>query len=210
MPYPCFLLTPHPSTRIHLRRYVSGEGNPCPLPQGYHDAMTFFGDFDNPIPERYETSEFANSLRPPDDDPRWPTHCECGYKFEDTATRQMFNDRLMSRSDGGLITLREAPPGALWYAFWMKNDDGSYGWNWDNQSTPPLMCKTPGGDWNIDSRCSNCGLPQDRLHRCWIRHGEPPNIHVDKNGNTCQAGAGSIVCGKYHGFLHNGVLTDNL
>jgi hypothetical protein len=29
-------------------------------------------------------------------------------------------------------------------------------------------------------------------------------LHVDKNGNTCAAGAGSIITGKWHGFLHNG------
>ena len=70
------------------------------------------------------------------------------------------------------------------------------------------MCKLPNGrEWDIDSRCSNCTLPDDRIHRCWVRHGEPPNIHVDKNGHTCSAGAGSILAGDYHGFLHNGELT---
>lgn len=61
--------------------------------------------------------------------------------------------------------------------------------------------------WDIDSRASNCGSPQDFIHRCWIRHGEPPNIHVDKDGLTCSAGAGSILSGDYHGFLHHGNFT---
>jgi hypothetical protein len=39
-----------------------------------------------------------------------------------------------------------------------------------------------------------------------VRHGEAPNITVDKNGVTCGAGAGSIQCGSYHGFLRNGEL----
>lgn len=49
-----------------------------------------------------------------------------------------------------------------------------------------------------------------RPHKCWIRHGDPrtSNVHVDKNGVTCGAGAGSIISGSYHGFLHNGFLTD--
>ena len=34
------------------------------------------------------------------------------------------------------------------------------------------------------------------------------NVHVDKSGDTCAAGAGSILIGGYHGFLHNGYLTD--
>jgi hypothetical protein len=40
-----------------------------------------------------------------------------------------------------------------------------------------------------------------------VRHGEPPQITVDKRGLTCHAGAGSIALGSYHGFLHNGVFT---
>jgi hypothetical protein len=69
-------------------------------------------------------------------------------------------------------------------------------------------------DWNIDSRANNCGLPADRTHRCWVRHGDPASgmapgaLHVDKEGPTCNAGAGSILIeGHYHGHLHNGRLT---
>lgn len=105
--------------------------------------------------------------------------------------------------------------GAMWRADWYKMDgkiDSQgrqlYGWDWDNQTEPPLIVATPGGSWNIDSRASNCARADDRTHRCWCRHGETPNIHVDKCGDTCAAGAGSIMCGNYHGFLHNGMLTD--
>lgn len=90
-------------------------------------------------------------------------------------------------------------PGCL---YWHELPKGMY---WDNQDGPSLHAVTPDGHhWNIDSRASNCGSPNDRLHRCWVRHGEPPNIHVDKNGLTCNAGAGSIDTGKWHGYLHNG------
>lgn len=56
---------------------------------------------------------------------------------------------------------------------------------------------------------SNCTMPDDKNHKCWVRHGRPEDgtLHVDKNGHTCAAGAGSIVAGNYHGFLHNGHLT---
>lgn len=50
-------------------------------------------------------------------------------------------------------------------------------------------------------------MPDDAEHRCWIRHGEPPLITVDKNGLTCAAGAGSIQCRDYHGFLRDGSFT---
>ncbi|TIN76795.1 hypothetical protein [Mesorhizobium sp.] len=63
--------------------------------------------------------------------------------------------------------------------------------------------------WYIDSRCSNCTKPDDKEHRCWVRHGTVgETIHVDKNGNTCAAGAGSIAVPGFHGFLHHGVLRD--
>lgn len=107
--------------------------------------------------------------------------------------------------------------GAMWFADWFQSgkpdDQGRtlYGYDWDNQFTPPLVVATQGGDWNIDSRCSNCTMPQDRTHRCWVRHGEAPEITVDKDGLTCGAGYGSIDFGaKYHGFLRNGELTDSL
>lgn len=70
-----------------------------------------------------------------------------------------------------------------------------------------LWVQTPGGSWCIDSRASNCGSPYDYEHRCWVRHGIPPQITVDKIGATCSAGAGSIKCGDYHGFMQNGRLT---
>lgn len=74
-----------------------------------------------------------------------------------------------------------------------------------------LVCVTPAGHWRIDSRASNCTMIDDDEHRCWIRHGSPEagDLHVDKNGKTCAAGAGSIQMGSWHGFLHNGVLYKN-
>ena len=37
----------------------------------------------------------------------------------------------------------------------------------------------------------------------WVTDG---TLHVDKNGVTCAAGAGSIALPNLHGFLHNGHL----
>lgn len=63
--------------------------------------------------------------------------------------------------------------------------------------------------WYIDSRANNCTMPDDKEHRCWVRHGTVGEaIHVDKAGHTCAAGAGSIVVPGFHGFLHHGVLRD--
>lgn len=72
---------------------------------------------------------------------------------------------------------------------------------------PNLFVNVPGGHgWCIDSRASNCSRPEDNEHHCWVRHGDPPNVTVDKNGETCAAGAGSIQTGDWHGFLRDGRL----
>lgn len=92
--------------------------------------------------------------------------------------------------------------------FWSYDLPENY--YWDNHKGPHLNAVLPNGHyWNIDSRASNCTLQQDRTHRCWVRTGEPPNVHVDKNGHTCDAGAGSIWSNQgqpdqWHGYLHNG------
>jgi hypothetical protein len=115
-----------------------------------------------------------------------------------SATRSVYK-----RSDTGEeIFLHEAPVGAIFRATWLEDWKEYCGT--DGKS---YICRTPGGDWNIDSRASNCGLPNDEVHKCWCRHGEAPNFTVDKSCNTCVAGAGSIQIGDYHGFLTNGVLS---
>lgn len=219
MGIPCFLLTPISKIRVWARRYNSGTPNCCPLYPGeysYHGNMNLIGDFDFPHSEgeglEKDWNDFVETLRPPKGDPIWPTHCKCGAPINEMPHEprggQMFVHRMYQRSDnGGLTTLQEAPTGSLWYAWWYRMDNGNFGWDWDNATGPPLMCMLPNNrEWNIDGRASNCTMKEERTHRCWVRHGEPPNIHVDKNGHTCQAGAGSILSGNWHGFLHNGQL----
>jgi hypothetical protein len=215
----CFLVEPVAKIRVWARRYSkSHDSDPsinCPKSPGqysYHNGMNLLGDFDFPLPsegEYEQWTDFVETLRPAAGDPRWPAACECGVTFENSDTMerggQMFVHRLHKRSDNGeLVTLRDAPAGAMWLAWWMKHE-GRF-WDWDNQTEAPLICKTPGGEWNIDGRASNCTMPNDRVHRCWVRHGNPPIITVDKNGQTCAAGGGSIAQPNWHGFLSNGEL----
>ena len=96
------------------------------------------------------------------------------------------------------------PPGAMWYPRAYKfTPDGR-----KKEIKEALTVMTPGGIWGIDGSASNCTRKDDLLHQCWVRHGEPPDVTVDKNGDTCAAGAGSIMCGNYHGFLRNGFLEE--
>jgi hypothetical protein len=98
----------------------------------------------------------------------------------------------------------------------------TYRCDWDNCSGTHVTVILPTGDsWCPDRRASNCGSPDDRTHRCWVRHGPLDRLTVDKNGDTCIAGAGSIQTYEskimvddeevvlrqaWHGFLHDGVL----
>jgi hypothetical protein len=104
---------------------------------------------------------------------------------------------------GEEVASDQLPIGAMWYV--QPEDQPYYPAGPDGRT---LYVKTPGGDWCVDYRASNCTMPTDNEHRCWVRHGVPPLITVDKNGHTCQAGAGSIWMGSYHGFLQNGYLTN--
>lgn len=195
-----------------LRRYTDGEDvPPCPREGGRwgntHGALVILGTHpavrqvgDNGV-ERARADERTEPIPwPPDGDPRWPTHCECGFAFRDSDPYQRWTEMLYRRSDNGeLTTLRDAPPGAMWDSWWYP---------WKGPDGKSISVKCPNGDqWNIDGQARNCTREVDDGHHCWVRHGEPPKLTVDKNGKTCAAGAGSIQTGDYHGFLRDGCFT---
>lgn len=96
------------------------------------------------------------------------------------------------------------PIGAMWIEM-HKPGECLY---WDNCDGLHVHIRVPGGlYWDVDSRASNCTKKEDKLHRCWVRHGIIPNLTVDKAGLTCSAGAGSIQTENWHGFLRGGILT---
>lgn len=199
----CFFLEPTGRVSVKLRRYYCSEvTNPCP--KGFHDAAVMIGN----EPEQLDKQGFTtNGMKPTPAhyDPRWPTSCDCGYVFREEDVWQRFTERIYRRTDTGEeMTLRDAPAGAMWYAEWL---DRMY----VPQGPHNLMVKTPGGEWCVDGQASNCMMKDDfkqEKHHCWVREGEPPNVTAGKGGPTCSAGAGSIQCGNYHGFLRNGYLED--
>jgi hypothetical protein len=171
------------------------------------------------------------------DDPRWPIQCTCGYKFrDDDGSKRYWPQRLYRRTDNGeLHTLRDAPLGAMWHVDYYNHTgpDGQclvvripkhHDWMVDSRaSNCDSPCKYCGRPYqgHTNATCSNPGDGQRPYtvgsyedirpeHRCWVRHGDAKtgNVHVDKNGITCNAGAGSIISPDgWHGFLHNGYLT---
>lgn len=157
------------------------------------------------------TCETAVDLDVPDgiewDDIDWPP-LPCGHNSaEDQDHRSSTTRHLWRRVDNGdeRWSIMDFGPGAMWDADWMGDwmcgPDGRH-----------MMVRLPNGrDWAIDSQASNCTRPGED-HDCWCRHGEPPNLTVDKvpepGRSTCQAGAGSIQGGDWHGFLRNGQLVE--
>lgn len=89
--------------------------------------------------------------------------------------------------------------------FWVKDFSAECSY-WDNCPGQHLTVMLPDEHiWDIDSRAGNCARPSDRLHRCWQRSGEPPNITVGK-GELWENGGGSIQTSGWHGYLRNGML----
>lgn len=214
MPTPCYLLEHTDEVERKLRRYTARHEGGWTCAEGWHEASTpvertvavwRVDDDRRTYYANGDVDEFAG-------DPRWPVECKegCGYRFTDDDARQVFTElvyRVAAAVPGAALdvgaetTLRDAPDGAMWWADWL-------GAAWAGFDGRALCVRLPGKhDWLVDSEASNCTRKGDRTHRCWIRHGEPPYVTVDKAGETCRAGAGSIMAGRYHGFLRNGVLT---
>lgn len=201
-----------------MRRYSSRNrrsGGAWNCSDGYHDAVVWIDTVEQGTHVdkdgrrvRDEVPQFAH------DDPRWPTLCsKCQYRFVEDDFWQTFTNAIYRRaSDGAEFALPgtvgpypdwapPAPPGAMWHAWWLpslwRGDDGiALGVVLPNSSI-----------WMVDSQASNCTRPGEP-HKCWVRHGDPRQGHVtvDKVGDTCAAGAGSIQAGDYHGFLRDGRL----
>lgn len=204
MTYPAtqtYWLDPTDRVQLSLRRYARRTD-----PGHYHDASVWFeecralyGD------DGYRSGSTCDDDVPPHGDPRWPLVCDAGdgYEFTPDDEWQVFAEQMMRRADGTLVSVRDAEPGACWDAWWLHG-------MWPRADGIALMVKCPNGqDWTVDSEASNCTRPGEP-HECWVRHGDPREcrVTVDKDGDTCAAGAGSILAGDYHGFLRDGVLTE--
>lgn len=204
-----YWVNPTNEVAIGLRRYAyPTTTHDCA--GGYHDALVYIGRAPATWRETDHGPRLEHTVEVPHDDPRWPAVCDrCAYVFSDDDKWQDWQELIYRRSDTdtdvvlhrtGAVDAPPAPPGASWDAWWMHSSrpDKIY-----------LMVRLPNGhDWAVDSQASNC-TRKGETHECWVRHGAPRDcrVTVDKDGDTCAAGAGSIQAGDYHGFLRNGVLT---
>lgn len=212
MPTATFWLEPTDEIAVGLRRYTHGEGG-FDCAHGHHAALAYTGV----EPAAFgESNGYRHLARRPDvdhADPAWPSECDrgCGYRFTDADEWQSWQELVYRRTDTGQprVLHRSAPapdapaaePGASWDAWWMPE-------GWAGPDGLHVMVRLPNGrDWHVDGQASNCTRPGEP-HKCWIRHGDPrkAELTVDKDGDTCSAGAGSIAAGDYHGFLRGGWL----
>lgn len=201
-----FWLDPTDQMQVGLRRYTR-DSTEFTCAGGYHSAMgalrTEPGTYEERDDRRYLVT---TEVPPPADDPSWPANCDsCGYAFTEDDAHQLWQVQLYRRTDTGeLVTLRDAPAGACWDAWWLPDD-----YRGPDGIALAIQCHGQ-HTWHVDARASNCGRPDDHVHHCWVRHGDPREcrLTVDKDGDTCSAGAGSIVVPGWHGFLRDGRLVE--
>ncbi len=195
----CFFLEPAQKFQRSLQRFAWDKH--CSGRYSFHNAAVVIDRVAAvmvPMTNGCYPGEFPSSDLPLGrQDPRWPVKCDsCDYRFVPEDQWQQDQTLIYRRVDTGEeMTINAAPAGAMWYQDSEHFPSGPDGHR--------LMVRTPGGDWDVDSRASNCTLPDDTEHRCWVRHGDPrqpTTVTVDKNGRTCRAGAGSIIAGSYHGW----------
>lgn len=225
----CFMVRRSGMYRVSLRRFSSSSKTTCHSSHGYHSGHYRLGEFKEVLNDHGYVKVFKEAYPAqvvPDYDPRWPSKCDhCDYLFTEEDARQHFTDSIYVDGCGNEYSLNSRTPGMMWDANWMHD--------WEEFTGPDglslhVICPD-GGEWCIDGRASNCDSPCEhcgktyaqhkdnqacgkykdvRPHKCWVRHGTPPNITVDKNGITCGAGAGSIMSHNgYHGFLRDGQFT---
>lgn len=189
----CFLIEETAVARIELRRFTYTDRRKCPgRPQTGHDAAITIGEQPVLRSERGYIPELPWAR----DDERWPGQCAyCTYLFGEEDEWQC-NQHLLYRpvpDDGRRFSLREAPVGAMWDCWWLRDYADRYG----GPDGRILCVRTPGGEWIIDGPPSYGGGGK------WQRTGEVPCITVSPSIliGGCE---GSPV--RYHGWLQNGVL----
>jgi len=153
-------------------------------------------------------------------DPAWPPACSScgapvppapawGYARTPPESGGLFiNRQVFHKIRFNTPSLQPEPGDMFWqddHSF--KRSGGEHClYGWSNCDGRHLVALVPTGEeWHVDSRASNCDKPDEKTHRCWVRHGEPPMVTAGKQGNTCGAGAGSIQTRKWHGYLQDGV-----
>lgn len=112
MAWKLYPIEPTAFIRRVFRRFVfSGPERVCPVGYGYHDASVI-------VEERSWCDAGTEGSTIPEDekaDPRWPSHCACGYMFQLDDQWQDNRVRLWSGAPDGreyVLSDKHMPPGA--------------------------------------------------------------------------------------------------
>lgn len=207
MPWKVFIVRPTERAIIELRRFCwSSQSSACTGRMGYHDAEAVIGeeDFKSEWNGKGDSTQ-AVFERFPKDDPRWPKQCVgCGYVFQDGDQWQFNLHKIFEgERDGvlvrGVIQMSSAnalPPGALWLidpadkaadcCFGQPRPDGKH---W--------QIMLPGGrEWEMTGPSWDKG----KQGPAWAISGTPPLVTAHPSIN---------IPGRYHGFVQNGIVTDD-
>ena len=148
----CFLIESTGRTILSARRYSEELCTQAAF--GKHDAETEFSRVQG-NPAGHHANEDEKRTLP------FPEKCQCGYVFQEHDVWQVQNEHEYKRADTGeLTTINDAPVGAIWRAPWYE------GWpEYQGLDGKSYVCKTPGGNWAIDTRAANCTRMDDETHK---------------------------------------------
>lgn len=185
----CFWCEPSDRAEESLRRFVFSTDAKCTGGYGYHTADVVIAESSLPLDASASSrDDFDHS------DPRWPTHCSCGYAFQPGDEWQHNVNRKWRRADGGaLYTLHDLPPGAMYNAEW-------YGGHQPGPDGIHLIVVGPAkcGSWYVDGGAKGGGG--------WTRTGDPRRPETLSCSPSIWWGQSSGGDREWHGFLTNGVL----
>lgn len=191
--YPCFWLDPTDEVEVSLRRYHGEHDSACCKTSGYgyHNATALMERG-----HRHSYPQVHGDVWPHHDH-RWPATCSCGYIFADTDHWQFNPDGLYRCANNGeLVTLENAPPGAMFNSYWHANDDlfraGTDG--------VFLSVKLPDQTWwCVDGPGNRDG---ELVAGVWTRQGQIPRVSASPSIHI----HGLNMPTTYHGHLTEGVL----
>lgn len=170
-----------------LRRYRVGAVNDCPV-HGYHNASVNIG----------EVTDRADAIGDnwPHHDWRWPTTCDCGYKFVERDNWQRNDCRIIRTPDGqeylffGSFGRCGVPAGTMVRAEWADEFFSKK----HPQHVPSWIVALPdGGEWITSQAASGGGF--------WTVNGTPPNIDVNPSIWHNQPKG-------WHGFIRHGEMVN--
>jgi hypothetical protein len=189
----CLWLEPTEFMQLSLRRYrgMKGGESECQASGvNYHNALVVVESMLPKDPEHPNGCGLSEHPDYPRTDPRWPKTCACGYEFKDDDHWQINLHILYGNPEmNGLITIGDAPIGAMWDAWWYND-------HYKGQDGKCIVVRTPGGDWIVDGTARDGGR--------WTRTGTPPNITVKPSIGI----GGEKGKWAYHGFLTDGHLVE--